>query len=137
MDSYLHPILTPDYLPPHNDIATWDTFWLADPHLSYGHHSWLSLHWGYSTNLVNFTYPGAHKAWFDSHQHAAYLHMLHTSDIKVEVGVFVWTGDFIDLDQLLKYIHTSCVSPATIPGASWDTLHIGLKVKAFPELEAP
>ena len=63
--------------------------------------------------------------------------MIHTSDHKVEVGVFVWSGNFIDLDCLLKCIHTSYVLPATIPGASWDKLHVSLKKKTFTELEAP
>ena len=63
--------------------------------------------------------------------------LLHDSDNKVKVGIFIWSGDFINLDRLLKCIHKSYVSPASIPGASWDNLHIGLKVKTFPELEAP
>ena len=62
--------------------------------------------------------------------------MIHTLGHEVEIGVFIWSGNFIDLDRLLKCIHKSYVSPATIPGASWDRLHIGLKVKTFTELEA-
>ena len=130
MDSHQHPIHNPESLPSHEDVTAWDEYWLADPQLSYGRHSWLSLHWGYSNNHDNFTFPGAHKAWLDSHQHASYPHMIHESDDEVEIGIFVWSADFIDLDHhLLKCIHKSYVSPATIPGASWDKLHIGLKLK--------
>ena len=53
MDSHLHPILHPDNLPAHQDTTAWDLLWSANPQLSYGHHSWLSLHWGYSTNHVS------------------------------------------------------------------------------------
>ena len=80
MDSHLHPILHPDDLPAHQVTTAWDLLWSANPQLSYGRHFWLSLHWGYSTNHDNFTYPSNHKAWFDAHNHAAYLHTLHDSD---------------------------------------------------------
>ena len=138
MDSHQHPIYDLDSLPLHDDINAWDLYWSTNPQLSYGCHSWLSLHWGYSKNHDNFAYPGAHKAWLDSYQHASFLHTIHESDNEIEIGIFVWSIDFIiDLDRLLKCIHPSYVSPATIPGASWDKLHIGLNVITFNELKAP
>ena len=53
------------------------------------------------------------------------------------VGVFVWSGNFIDLNHLLQCILKSYVSPANIPGASWEKLYIGLKIKTYTELKAP
>ena len=110
------PITTPGDLPP-MDNAHWNSYWSKPPNLSYRRHAWTSLHWGYHRLNNNFTIPGVHSAWFQSNQHSYFSQVIPDATNKVEIGIIVWSGNFIALDWLLKCIHQAYLSPSNIPGA--------------------
>ena len=130
-------ILSPDDLPAISDSDSWNLYWSASPSVSYGRHTWFSLQWGYDDVAENFTFPSVHRDWFDSQDHAAYPHVIPESDHEVEIGLFVWSGDYLSLTRLVQVIHETYLASPSTQGTMWSRLLFGLKEKTNNELEAP
>ena len=93
-------LVSPNNLPDHSNDASWKKYAIGLGTISFGCDIWSSLHRGYNIDHKNFQWSGKHKDWFESQLIGAYPHVIHDSDKEVDLGYFVWSGNFIDQDCL-------------------------------------
>ena len=131
----IRSLSSPNDLPNASNDTTWKKYAVGLGIISFGRDIWCSIHCRYNIDHENFQWPGKHKDWFETQSNGAYPQVIHDSDNEIDLGYFVWSGDFIDTEQLRAVIDASYHTPKGYDGKCGSHSCTGSSSSLSPNLK--
>jgi hypothetical protein len=105
----------------------------------WGSKSWCSLHFTYKpdgSGLATFpSFDGVFSSWFVDHKHTASLHTVHDSEMGLLIGIFRFSGPFINLRRFEDHLHQSYQGHSTVvEGSALGKFKMGRQLKQYQPL---